>query len=328
MKPLLALAICCVLQCTIYAQTIANGNFNSGTASWGCNPETNAESVYGGSSTTNTVAEVDAVAGLCQTINGLTIGALYRVSFLCSRRTSCGPTVQSMNVTISGGVATKSISRNGTGFSMTTEFVDFVPTAIVHTLTFTGTTTETCNLLVDNIQITLSSGLPVELSSFTASCSNGSALLNWITESETRSDYFTIDSSTDGSSWKEVAQVDASFNSQTKTPYSYQVDRPADGINYYRLRLTDIDGTEEILSVVSLICENEQVLIYPNPTTGVLTVNAGADEFAGIFDASGRNVSETIMVLNKAQFEVDLSGFSAGLYYLQIGDKRHKLLKE
>lgn len=326
MKPLLALAICCVLQCTIYSQTIANGNFNSGTASWGCNPETNAESVYGGSSNTNMVAEVDASAGLCQTITGLTVGALYRISFLCSRRTSCGPNVQSMNVTISS--ASKSITRNSTGFSLTTEFLDFVPTATVHTLTFTGTTTETCNLLVDNIRITLSSGLPVELSSFTASCSSGGALLNWITESETRSDYFTIESSTDGSSWKEAAQVDASFNSQTKTHYSYQVDRPADGINYYRLRLTDVDGTEEILSIVSLICENEQVLIYPNPTTGVLTVNAGADEFTGVFDSSGRKVSETVMILNKAQFEVDLSRFSAGLYYLQIGDERYKLLKE
>lgn len=328
MKPTLILALSCILQCTTYAQTISNGNFNSGTASWGCNPETNAESVYGGSSNTNMVAEVDAVAGLCQTINGLTVGALYRISFLCSRRTSCGPTVQSMNVAISGGAATKSISRNGTGFSMTTEFVDFVPTANVHTLTFTGTTTETCNLLVDNIQITLSSGLPVELSSFTADCSNGSALLNWITESETRSDYFTIESSADGSSWTEKARVDAQFNSQSRTEYSYELDESVSGLKYYRLRLTDIDGTEEILSLASLNCENEEALIYPNPTKGILTVNASAKEFTGVFDSSGRKVSETARSLSKQQFEVDLSGFSAGLYYLQIGDARYKLLKE
>lgn len=325
MKPILALAIYCILQCTSYSQTISNGNFNSGTASWGCNPETNPESVYGGSGS-NTVAEVDAIAGLCQTINGFTVGALYRVSFLCSRRTSCGPTVQSMNVTI-GGV-TKSISRNGTAFSMVAEFVDFVPTANVQTLTFSGTTTETCNLLVDNIQITLSSGLPVELSSFTASCSAGGALLKWITESETRSDYFTMEVSTNGTTWSELGKVDAQFSSQTRTNYAYQADHSADGINYYRLRLTDVDGTEEVLSVVSLICEDNQVLIYPNPTSGILYVNTSVDEFAGFFDSSGRKVTEHLSVLNEDRFEIDLSGFAAGVYCLQIGDERYKVLKE
>lgn len=325
MKPILALAIYCILQCTSYSQTISNGNFNSGTASWGCNPETNPESVYGGSGS-NTVAEVDAVAGLCQTINGFTVGALYRVSFLCSRRTSCGPTVQSMNVTI-GGV-TKSISRNGTAFSMVAEFVDFVPTANVQTLTFSGTTTETCNLLVDNIQITLSSGLPVELSSFTASCLAGGALLKWITESETRSDYFTMEASTDGTTWSELGKVDAQFSSQARTNYAYQADYSADGINYYRLRLTDVDGTEEVLSVVSLICEDNQVLIYPNPTSGILYVNASVDEFAGVFDSSGRKVTEHLSVLNEDRFEIDLSGFAAGIYYLHVGDEKYKVVKE
>ncbi len=325
MKPILTLVLCCVLQCACYAQTISNGNFNSGTASWGCNPETNPESVYGGSGS-NTVAEVDAVAGLCQTINGLTVGALYRISFLCSRRTSCGPTFQSMNVTV--GSASKSISRNGTAFSLVTEFIDFVPTATVHTLTFSGTTTETCNLLVDNIQITLSSGLPVELSSFTASCSAGGALLKWITESETRSNYFTMEASTDGSSWSEVGKVDAQFSSQTRTIYAYQADYFVNGINYYRLRLTDMDGTEEILSVVSLICEDNQVLIYPNPTSGILYVNASVDEFAGVFDSSGRKVTEHLSVLNEDRFEVDLSGFAAGFYYLHVGDEKYKVVKE
>lgn len=326
MKPILILALGCILQCQIYAQTIANGNFNSGTTSWGCSPETNTESVYGGSSTTNTVAEVDVAAGLCQTITGLTVGASYRITFLCSRRTSCGPTLQSMNVTI--GAASKSISRNGTAFSLTTEFVDFVPTATSHTLTFTGTTTETCNLLVDNIQVTLVSGLPVELSAFDAICSDAGVLVNWTTESEVRTDYFTIESSFDGSSWNESARVDAQFNSQIRTEYFHELDQSVSGLKYYRLRLTDIDGTEEILSFVSLNCEHEEVLIYPNPTKGILTVNASEKEFAGVFDSSGRKVSEIVRILNKQQFEIDLSSLSAGLYCLQVGDKSYKLLKE
>ncbi len=328
MKLFLILALSGILSCQVHAQTVSNGNFNNGTTSWGCNPETNTESVYGGTSTTNQVAEVDAVAGLCQTINGFAVGAYYRLSFRCSRRTSCGPTVQSMNVTMSGGVINRSVSRNGTAFSLTNESIDFVATSASHVLTFTGTTAETCNLLVDNIQITLVSGLPVELSFFGKTCSDNQVLLNWTTESEARTDYFTLESSADGSSWEEVAQVDAQFNSQSKTDYFYSIEHPVSGTKYYRLRLTDMDGTDKILSSVSSNCENEQVLISPNPTNGICRVNASVGKFAGIFDSSGRKVSEMVTTLDKNCFEADLSSFVAGMYFLQVGDTRYKIIKE
>lgn len=328
MKLILTLALSGILPWQMYAQTISNGNFNNGTTSWGCNPETNAESVYGGTSTTNQVAEVDASAGLCQTINGFAVGAYYRLSFLCSRRTTCGPTVQSMNVTMSGGVINRSVSRNGTAFSLTNESINFVATSTSHTLSFVGTTTETCNLLLDNIQITLVSGLPVELSFFGKTCLDNQVLVNWTTESEARTDYFTLESSADGSSWEKVAQVDAQFNSQSKTNYFYSIEHPAAGTNYYRLRLTDMDGTDEILSLISSNCENEQVFISPNPTNGICRVNASAGKFAGVFDSSGRKVSEMVTTFNKNSFEVDLSSFVAGIYFLQVGDTRYKIIKE
>lgn len=328
MKPIFILALSGLLAWQAHAQTVANGNFNLGVTSWGCNPETNIESVYGGVSNTNTVAEVDAAAGLCQTITGFTVGSFYRLSFLCSRRTNCGPTLQSMNVTMSGGVFARSVSRNGTGFSLALETIDFVATATSHTLTFAGTTTETCNLLLDDIRITLVSGLPVELSAFTATCSNGKALVNWTTESETRTHYFTIEHSVNGSSWNKAMHVNAQLNSESRTDYSYLINETVTGTNYYRLRLTDMDGSEEILSLVSLNCGHEEVTIYPNPTKSSLRVNASADDFAGIFDASGRRIFENLTVLNKNQFDVDLSSFAAGIYYLQLGDNRFKLVKE
>ncbi|MNK09837.1 hypothetical protein D3C87_278190 [compost metagenome] len=327
MKPIFILALTCMLLCHVHAQTVANGNFNTGTTSWGCNPETNTESVYGGASTTNTVAEVDAAAGLCQTITGFTIGSYYRLSFLCSRRTTCGPANQSMSVSISGG-ATRNISRNGTAFSLVSESIDFYATSASHTLTFTGTTTETCNLIVDDIRITLVSGLPVELSAFTATCSQGKVLVNWTTESESRTNYFTIESSADASSWNKEKQVTAQLNSESVTHYSHLIDNRVNGTSYYRLRLTDMDGSEEILALVSLNCEQEGVMIYPNPVKEILSVNASVEAFAGVFDSSGRNVSEKATVWSKNRFDLDFSSFSVGLYYLQVGDQRYKVVKE
>ncbi|MFT5511949.1 MAG: hypothetical protein ACI8SE_000343 [Bacteroidia bacterium] len=79
----------------VSAQTVTNGNFNNMSSGWGCSPEaTYMGKTYGGTSTINRVAEVDKQAGLCQTISGFTVGHEYELSFKCSRRTTCGPTLQ------------------------------------------------------------------------------------------------------------------------------------------------------------------------------------------------------------------------------------------
>lgn len=85
------------------------------------------------------------------------------MSFRCSRRTNCGPTVQTIDVTISGNVLDQSIVRNGGGFNFTTESFTFVASATSHTLTFEGTVSGTCGLIVDDIEIQFISALPVEL---------------------------------------------------------------------------------------------------------------------------------------------------------------------
>ena len=174
------------------AQTVANGNFDNQASSWGCNPEaTHRESTYGGSSSTNRVAEVDKQAGLCQTISGFTVGNEYALSFKCSRRTTCGPTLQTMNVTVSGGVLSETVSRNGGGFNFTTETFSFVADATSHTISFVGTVSGTCGLIVDDIQIELINALPVELTHFTVQRNTDKSVqINWETAMELKFKYY------------------------------------------------------------------------------------------------------------------------------------------
>lgn len=55
-----SVVLACINLLPVSAQSVTNGNFNSTTSGWGCSPEaTNRESTYGGSSSTNRVAEVD-----------------------------------------------------------------------------------------------------------------------------------------------------------------------------------------------------------------------------------------------------------------------------
>lgn len=135
----------------ISAQTVTNGTFTSGSTGWGCSPETNPQSVYGGGgpSGSNRVAEVDSKAGLCQTISGFTIGSVYNVTFDCSKRVPCGPPIQTLDFSIDGGaLAPQNITRTGT-FGFTAETFNFTATATSHTIDFNGT----CGLIIDNIVI-------------------------------------------------------------------------------------------------------------------------------------------------------------------------------
>ncbi|HOZ87805.1 MAG TPA: hypothetical protein PL029_08610, partial [Bacteroidia bacterium] len=117
---LLIPCMCCCLCLTGRAQSIVNGAFTSGTSGWGCSPEVNTESVYGGPSS-NAVDEVDAAANICQTVSGFAIGSSYSLSLLASRRTGgCpSPATTNMNITIDGGALAVTLTRTNATFGLT-----------------------------------------------------------------------------------------------------------------------------------------------------------------------------------------------------------------
>lgn len=305
-----------------FGQTIANGTFSSGSASWGCNPEVNTEGVYGGTSNTNSVAEVDQEAGLCQTINGFTPGAVYKLKFLASRRTTCGPTVQIINVVINNNALSATVTRNGTAFSLTQESFQFTATTHTQTLTFTSGTTGTCNILVDNIQLQLVSALPVELTNFFAlpSSSGKEVDLGWSTASELRNDFYTLERSADGKSWTDIAKVNGVGTTTQKSNYSFTDKTPLNGVSYYRLSQTDLDGTHKDLQTVSVTMNTLHALeAYPNPATNLLTVSGMEDDEAiAIFDNSGRAMPFSVTASVQAGSSVlDISALPVGTYMIK-----------
>jgi hypothetical protein len=85
-------------------------------------------------------------------------------------------------------------------------------------------------------------GLPVELLYFEGTKYPTFNLLKWSTASESNSDYFSIEVSTDGLTWKKIGEKKAAGNSNTKIDYSYTHTFTYDGIHYYKLIQYDYDG--------------------------------------------------------------------------------------
>lgn len=114
--------------------------------------------------------------------------------------------------------------------------------------------------------------LPAGFSSFTGQCKNDQVVLDWSTTNEMNNNYFTIEKSTGQDAWLSVGTVRSNGNSSTRQDYSFSPYENAEGITYFRLKQTDLDGKfkySETISVTSCGSSKKDIEIYPNPTNGI-----------------------------------------------------------
>jgi hypothetical protein len=144
--------------------------------------------------------------------------------------------------------------------------------------------------------------LPVEFNQFNATCLNSEAHLNWSTFTELNNDYFTIERSSDGYVFEEIAQVTGSGTTNQSSTYQWVDDRPFPGLSYYRLSQTDYDGTRTVLKTLSFVndCANleAELEVYPNPTVNESTIRLVLPEDTELelqlVDAGGRLIREIL----------------------------------
>ncbi len=87
-------------------------------------------------------------------------------------------------------------------------------------------------------------GLPVELSAFESEIVDSHNLITWVTQSESNSDYFVLETSYDGITWSNLNTQQAAGNSNEEITYRYY-DNDFNELTYYRLLQVDIDGQQE-----------------------------------------------------------------------------------
>ena len=99
---------------------------------------------------------------------------------------------------------------------------------------------------------------------------------------------------------------------------------PYTAVFTYMDELGDIDTCMLLYSVADLeemIVSNKSIMVYPNPTNGLLTIRlekAYTEQIYHIFDQQGRMVKSD--VLNGKQTVIELN-LNNGMYYLMIGQE-------
>ncbi|HEY4287673.1 MAG TPA: S8 family serine peptidase [Puia sp.] len=108
--------------------------------------------------------------------------------------------------------------------------------------------------------------LPLTLLSFTAVRSGDKGLLQWNTTNDNEAKRFIIQKSSDGVTFTDLDSLPATADSSTTHSYQYTDTRLLTGANYYRLRMTDVDGRSTWSPVRTIDGSgNGLISIYPNP---------------------------------------------------------------
>lgn len=169
--------------------------------------------------------------------------------------------------------------------------------------------------------------LPVTLVRFNAVSENNTALLTWSTSAETNSSVFDIQRSQNAIEWMKIDEVMALGKSNSMHQYQYVDPQPLNGINYYRLKMIDRDGTFALSRVLSVHFESlENVTLFPNPVSDVLKINNTqnlAIQSVEIVDVSGKTVylnKNQSDLLNAASKGIDIHNLADGIYIVKVTD--------
>jgi len=169
--------------------------------------------------------------------------------------------------------------------------------------------------------------LPVELVSFTATCEDEYVGLKWVTESEINADYFTLESSVDGSAWQQINQQQANGTTFIQHTYTYNDSTRNASLVYYRLRQYDLDGNlslEKIIASNCIFSNDFSFELYPNPNNGQFNVAIHStiqkDAQIGVYTADGKLVDNKSVALTSGSnlFPVSLNEVATGIYFVHL----------
>jgi len=169
--------------------------------------------------------------------------------------------------------------------------------------------------------ITENSGLlPIELTSCTALQTAEEIEIAWTTNSEVNNDYFTVEYSIDGVSFKTLETVAGSGTTSEVNEYAITTESSRfNGVVYFRLKQTDYNGEYSYSDVITLAVESSNELyVYPNPATEFVSVS-GTYKTAIVQDMFGKKVA---CATNGEQIFV--GNLSVGTYYIVVATENGK----
>ena len=287
---------------------------------------------------TTTAYTVTGTSGSCSTTASVTVTVILPVSSTI--------TITGNAVIIAGTSENYSIAPdpNATSYqwdyreSSTTAWVTGISTTTSATVNWPLTTTDgevlvtvsnTCRSQSQNLLVFVGGVLPIELLYFNGVAYPTFNLLKWATATEQLSDYFEIQESLDGITWRTAGIKPGAGNSNVLTSYSDSVVFNELAYHYYRLKQVDYDGNFKFYDIITLDntrdSNSADLNAYHNHNGSIvilLNTDASQQYTTVLYDAQGNKVKAQDFESVKGGniFKLDVSNCQLGVYFLQISN--------
>lgn len=262
---------------------------------------------------TVTVKDINTCTSTCTAIVSTIVTPIVSASAVAG---TCGAT-GTITAVASSGAAPYLYSINGITFQSSPVFA-CIPsgTYFVYLQDANGCFDTTAVLLPG-------SPLPVSLLNFNAVADEKNNVVNlkWSTVTEINSHHFTVEKSKDGRNFETVLIRNAAGNSSNLLNYFDKDLNPYQGISFYRLKQTDVNGQFTYSDIVSVIFNgNTSTYFYPNPFTDELNISSSQSiNQVKIVDVTGRVVRGFSGHFN-SKIKFDLQDITPGCYTLKVLD--------
>ena len=162
--------------------------------------------------------------------------------------------------------------------------------------------------------------VPVRLENFTAAPQGNNVNLTWTIDAEINIDRYEAEFSTNGTDFSRIGSRNATGNRL----YNLLHTAPIRGINYYRLKIFELDGTFSYSDIKKVIFNKTgSISIYPNPTKDIVNINftgMGLNKTASvrIIGTDGRVLLERTIPRAGANESIDIRHLAAGSYIIRV----------
>ena len=171
------------------------------------------------------------------------------------------------------------------------------------------------------------SPLSIKLTYFKGTQTDKKHFLSWKVVCTSAEAKFELQRSADGSNYTSIYAFSAS-KERCDNPFDFTDVTPADGKNYYRLKMIDVDGKISYSNIILLTQKTahfDLVSLYPNVVNNqisVLKINTAKKEniTVSVSDFTGREIQKQAISLQIGlnQIPVQTRGLSAGIFNVTI----------
>lgn len=142
-------------------------------------------------------------------------------------------------------------------------------------------------------------------------------LLEWIVEAEENASHYEVEYFTASNEWLQIGEVQATGANR----YQFVHDDPREGVNEYRLKQLDVDGTYAFSGIAKAHFRDrfQNIQLFPNPVTNGIDVRLEGLPVGGelrLFDPQGRQLFQTF--LRQTRLDISTSELPTGWYALEL----------